>query len=69
MEDEFQVLATDYETFALEYKCDPNGILEKQGEEVHECVREWKGVRKREGVEGRECVREWKGVEGREGGL
>ncbi|XP_063888040.1 apolipoprotein D-like isoform X2 [Scylla paramamosain] len=30
MEDEFQVLATDYETFALEYKCDPNGILEKQ---------------------------------------
>lgn len=32
MEDEFQVLATDYESFALEYKCDPNGILEKQGE-------------------------------------
>ncbi|XP_050729987.1 apolipoprotein D-like isoform X2 [Eriocheir sinensis] len=30
MEDEFQVLATDYESFALEYKCDPNGILEKQ---------------------------------------
>ncbi|KAK3873067.1 hypothetical protein Pcinc_021901 [Petrolisthes cinctipes] len=29
MEDEFQVLATDYESFSLEYKCDPNGILEK----------------------------------------
>lgn len=32
MEDEYQVLATDYESFALEYKCDPNGILEKSGE-------------------------------------
>lgn len=31
MEDEFQVLATDYESFSLEYKCDPNGILEKSG--------------------------------------
>merc|ERR1711962_999489 len=30
MEDEFQVLATDYESFAIEYKCDPNGFLEKQ---------------------------------------
>ncbi|XP_066947326.1 apolipoprotein D-like isoform X1 [Macrobrachium rosenbergii] len=29
MEDEFQVLATDYESFAIEYKCDPNGLLEK----------------------------------------
>lgn len=29
MEDEFQVLATDYESFSLEYKCDPNGLLEK----------------------------------------
>lgn len=31
MEDEFQVLATDYESFSLEYKCDPNGLLEKSG--------------------------------------
>ncbi|CAL4116009.1 unnamed protein product, partial [Meganyctiphanes norvegica] len=30
VEDEFQVLATDYESFAIEYKCDPNGFLEKQ---------------------------------------
>ncbi|KAG7168027.1 Apolipoprotein D-like 7 [Homarus americanus] len=29
MEDEYQVLATDYESFSLEYKCDPNGLLEK----------------------------------------
>ncbi|KAK7063174.1 hypothetical protein SK128_027510 [Halocaridina rubra] len=29
MEDEFQILATDYESFAIEYKCDPNGLLEK----------------------------------------
>lgn len=29
MEDEFQVLATDYESFSLEYKCDPNGLMEK----------------------------------------
>ena len=31
MEDKFQVLATDYETFSVEYKCDPNGLLEKRG--------------------------------------
>ncbi|XP_076032410.1 uncharacterized protein LOC143020137 [Oratosquilla oratoria] len=30
MEDEFQVLATDYESFSVEYKCDPNGLLEKR---------------------------------------
>ncbi|XP_069975313.1 apolipoprotein D-like [Penaeus vannamei] len=30
MDDEFQVLATDYESFSVEYKCDPNGLLEKR---------------------------------------
>ncbi|KAL7635822.1 UNVERIFIED_CONTAM: hypothetical protein RMT77_013639 [Armadillidium vulgare] len=30
LDDEFQILATDYTTFSVEYKCDPNGLLEKQ---------------------------------------
>ncbi|RXG57707.1 hypothetical protein Avbf_10268 [Armadillidium vulgare] len=27
LDDEFQILATDYTTFSVEYKCDPNGTL------------------------------------------
>ena len=32
MEDTFQILATDYTSYSIEYQCDPNGILPKRGE-------------------------------------